>query len=112
LTEEGIVIALMWNLSTAIRRYLRTFMPSNIAIDLLRTRRGLKWAVPAALVLLPAYLFPAVLAASAVEHGGPGWLNVLVLLFAWNAMKFAWMGVLSLPIMLRRRVASTRTSRL
>ena len=35
---------------------------------------------------------------------GLGWLNVLVFLFFWNAMKFAWMAVLSLPLMLGRVV--------
>jgi len=43
----------MWNLSAAIRGYMRFYMPTNIAIDLLRTRRGLKWAVPVALVAVP-----------------------------------------------------------
>ncbi len=89
------MLTLMWNLSAAIRGYLRFYMPTNIAIDLLRTRRGLKWAVPAALVAVPAYLFAMSLCATVVERGGPGWLNVLVLLFAWNAMKFAALGVVT-----------------
>jgi hypothetical protein len=40
--------------------------------------------------------------------GGLGYLNLLVLLFAWNAMKCAWMAVLSpLPWLsgIRRRAA-------
>ena len=95
------MIALMWNVSVAIRRYLRMYMPTSIAIDLLRTRRGLKWAVPAALVAVPAYLFAAAMASSAVDRGGPEWLNILVLLCAWNAMKFAASGALT-PIRLLR----------
>jgi hypothetical protein len=31
------MIALVWSLSVAIRRYLCSYMPTNIAIDLLRT---------------------------------------------------------------------------
>lgn len=96
------MIALMWNASTAIRLYLRTYMPTNIAIDLLRTRRGLKWAAPVAVLAVPAYLIPAAMVSSAVSHGAPGWLNVLVLLFAWNAMKFAVMGVLTPWLLLRQ----------
>jgi hypothetical protein len=89
------MIALILTMSVAIRRYLRTYMPSNIAIDLLRSRRGLKWAVPVAGRAVPAYLFAAALAASAVDRGGPGWLSVLVILFFWNAAKFAWLIVLT-----------------
>ena len=89
------MIALMWNVSTAIRGYLRYYMPTNIVLDLIRGRRGLKWGVPVALVLAPAYLYAASVAATVVNQGGPGWLNVLVLLFAWNAMKFAAMGAWS-----------------
>jgi len=95
------MIALMWNVSVAIRRHLRMYMPTNIAIDLLRTGRGVKWAVPTALFAMPAYLFAAAMASSAVDHGGPGWLNILVLLCAWNAMKFAASGALT-PIRLLR----------
>ena len=82
------MIALMWNLSVAIRRYLRVYMPTNVAIDLLHSRGGLKWAMPAAPVFVLAYLYAASFATSLIAHGGPGWLNVLVLLFIWNAMKF------------------------
>jgi hypothetical protein len=89
------MLTLMWNLSAAIRGILRFYMPTNIAIDLLRTPRGLKWAVPVALVAVPAYLFAMSICATRVADGGPGWLNVLVILFFWNAMKFAWMAVLS-----------------
>ena len=32
-------------------------------------------------------------------------LNVLVFLCFWNAMKFAWMAVLSVPLMLGRALA-------
>jgi hypothetical protein len=45
-----------------------------------------------------------------IDSGGPGYLNVLVMLFAWNALKFALMGVVSLPMLLWRSVASGRTS--
>ena len=42
------MLALLWNLSAAIRGYLRFYMPTNRALDWLRTPRGLKWAVPVA----------------------------------------------------------------
>jgi len=100
------MIALMWNVSVAIRRYLRMYMPTSIAIDLLRSRSGLKWAVPAALAAVPAYLFAAAMASYAVDRGGPGWLHAVVILLLWNAMKLAVMAVWSMPLLVRaRRIA-------
>lgn len=101
------MLTLMCNLSAAIHGYLRFYMPTNIGIDLLRTPRGLKWAVPVALVAVPVYLFATSLCATIVERDGPGWLNVLVILFFWNAMKFAWVAATS-PL---RWVAAAATGR-
>lgn len=94
------MIALMWNVSTALRGYLRYYMPTNILLDLIRTRRGLRWGIPATIALVPAYLYAASITTTLIERGGPGWLNVLVLLFIWNAMKFGWMGLL-IPVLMR-----------
>lgn len=104
------MLTLMWHLSTAIRGYLRFYMPSNIALDLLRTRRGLKWAIPVALVAVPVYLFAMSLCATVVADGGPGWLNLLVILLFWNAMKFAWMTILSPLLLVKVHGASFRRS--
>ncbi len=89
------MLTLFWNLSAALNGYMRFYMPTNIAIDLLRTPRGLKWAVSVALVATPAYLFATSVFATIVERGGPGYLNVLVFLFAWNALKFAALAVVT-----------------
>lgn len=37
---------LLWTASVHTRYYLRRYMPTNIALDAIRTRRGLKWGVP------------------------------------------------------------------
>ncbi len=95
------MFSLFWNLSAALNGYMRFYMPTNRTVDWLRTPRGLKWAVPVALVATPSYLFAMSVCVTLVERGGPGYLNVLVLLFAFNAMKFAVMGVLSLPMLFR-----------
>ena len=55
----------------AIHGYLRFYMPTNRAVDRLRTPRGLKWAIPVALVATPAYLFAMSVCATIVERGGP-----------------------------------------
>ena len=104
------MLALLWNLSAAIRGYLRFYMPTNRALDWLRTPRGLKWAVPVALMAVPAYLAVIAIVAQFALLPGLGWLNVLVLLCFWNAAKFASMATLSLPMLMKRFVASARTS--
>lgn len=103
-TKEILMLTALWNLSAAIRGYLRFYMPSNRAVDWLRSPRGLKWAIPVALVVTPAYLGLTALAIQGAARPGLGWLNVLVFLFFWNAAKFAWMAVLSLPMMLVRAI--------
>ena len=92
-------------LAAAIHRILYSCMPTNILVRHLRTRPGLSRAFPAALVLVPAYLFAASLAAVLIEHGEPGWLNLVVLTCVWNAVKFAWLGVLNpIKLLAMRRV--------
>jgi hypothetical protein len=85
----------LWTLSTTLRGYSRACLPSNRAVDWLRAPPGLTWALPVALTAAPAYLYAASVCASAVNRGGPGYLNALVLLFFWNAVKFAVMGALT-----------------
>lgn len=109
------MLALLWNISAAIRGYLRFYMPTNRALDWLRTPQGLRWAVPAAVVLVPAYLFAMSVAAVIGAQPGLGWLNILVILYCWNALKFAWAAVLaplaSLRMMLARRTEAASTDR-
>ncbi|MGL5823280.1 MAG: hypothetical protein ACRCYU_00220 [Nocardioides sp.] len=94
------MLTALWNLSAAIRGYLRFYMPTNRAIDWLRTPRGLKWAIPVALIAAPAYLGLTALAIQAAARPGLGWLNLLVFIAFWNAAKFAWAGAIGLPFFL------------
>ncbi|GAA2071030.1 hypothetical protein GCM10009821_05690 [Aeromicrobium halocynthiae] len=88
------MIRLLWAASVRTRDYLRFSMPTNIALDAIRSRRGLKWGVPVMLLAVP-YLYAASICTSILADGGPGWLNLLVLLFIYNAMKFTFMGPVS-----------------
>lgn len=99
------MLTLCWILSAAIYGFLQRHMPTNRAIAWLRTPRGLNWAIPVALLATPSYLFAMILAAAIIDTGGPGWVHLLVLWAFWNAMKFAWMALLSLPRMLDRAIA-------
>lgn len=94
------MIRLLWAFRAHTRYYLRRYMPTNIALDAIRTRRGLKWGIPAMLLAVP-YFLAATYCITLIEDGGPGWLNLLVLLFCWNALKFLIMGPVSVVLLVR-----------
>lgn len=94
---------LIWALSVRARYFLRRYMPNNILLDAIRTRRGLRWGVPAMLLAIP-YLYAASICVQLIEDGGPGWLHLLVLLFIYDAMKFTIMGPVGLLLLLRAKL--------
>ena len=96
------MIRQLWTLSVHTRAFLRRYMPTNILLDAIRTRRGLKWGVPAMLLAAP-YLLAASTFTTLIADGGPGWLNLLVLHCLWNTMKFIIMGPISLILLARMR---------
>jgi hypothetical protein len=57
--KETPMIRLLLGASIAIHDVLRRYMPTNVIRDLVRTRRGLKWGVPAMLLAAP-YVFSQV----------------------------------------------------
>ena len=89
-------------ITSFIYSLLQRYAPSNIVLRWVRSRRGLKWGVPAMLLTLP-YLGLALWCSSLAAGGGPAWLNLLVLLSLWNAMKFIAFGPISLIILYRVR---------
>lgn len=97
------MIRLLWAVSTHARYFLRRYMPTNILLDAIRTRRGLKWGVPAMLLAAP-YLLLANYFVGVIEGGGPGWLNLIVLVTLWNTLKFIWIGPISLILLIRVRI--------
>ena len=44
---------LIWIGSVYTSYFLRRYMPTNILLDMIRTRPGLKWGVPGMLLSLP-----------------------------------------------------------
>ena len=88
-----------YRLCSAVAFYLRAYAPTNIALDYLRSRRGLKWALPASLILAPAYWGAGYAVTTLIENGGPGWLNLVSALCAWNGIKFAMLGLWT-PVLL------------
>lgn len=105
------MFAMIGMLSIRLRSFLRRYAPTNILIGAIFTRRGLKWGMLAMLLAGP-YLLAAVLCVGWIERGGPGWLNLLVLLFLWNAIKFVVVGPVSLLWLARVGVGEARVRRL
>ena len=73
------MFALAVQLATTIRAVL-AHAPSNRLAARLRTRGGLGSALTA-MTAGGAYLFAAATCTMLLDRGGPGWLNILVLLF-------------------------------
>ncbi|WP_315334786.1 sulfate permease [Propionibacterium acidifaciens] len=102
---------LLWIASIHIRAFMRRYMPSNIILDLVRTRRGLKWG-PVAMLLAAPYGAIAYWLAAWIEAGGPEWLYLLVLVCLWSALKMIWIGPLSLVALLAVRIEEARNRHL
>ena len=90
----------IWILSIYVRALMRRFMTSNVLFERIRSRRGLKWGVPA-MLLAVTYLAIAVWCSGAIDHGAPGWLNIVITVCLWNMMKFLVMGPVSLVLLFR-----------
>ncbi len=97
------MIRLLWTASVETRYFLRRYMPSNIVLDLIRTRQGLKWGVPAMLLAVP-YLMVAYWCTTVIENGGPGWVHLIVLVCIWNAFKMILIGPVSVALLVGARV--------
>ncbi|WIM26712.1 sulfate permease [Microbacterium sp. zg-Y625] len=82
-------------------------MPTNILIRATHTRRGLKWGLPA-MLLAVVYIVIAAALARWVAGGAPGWINLLVLLSLWNALKFAVNGPITVVRLARVRAYERR----
>lgn len=87
--------------------FVQRSMPTNILIRATHTRRGLKWGVPA-MVLAVFYVVIAAALAQWVEGGAPGWINLLVLLCLWNALKFVVNGPITVVRVVRVRTLEER----
>jgi len=103
------MFALIVQLAASLRAVL-AHAPSNRLASRLRARGGLGSAL-AAIAAGAAYLYAAATCTMLLDRGGPGWLNVLVLLFIWNAFKLALAGPAILAAGARQRMARRRSPR-
>lgn len=51
------------------------------------------------MLLAAPYLLAASICTNLIAEGGPGWFNLLVILFVWNALKFLIIGPASLVLL-------------
>ncbi len=106
-----LMFRLIWIASIDTRDFLHRYMPTNIVLGKLRTRRGLKWGVPAMLMAIP-YLAVANILTILIGRGAPGWFHLLVLLCIWNAFKFLVMGPVSVVLLVRARTSERHDRRM
>lgn len=99
----------IWIASLYFRAFMRRFMPTNIALDKLRTRRGLIWGVPA-MLLSVVYFYLAALMSVLVDGGASKWIYLAMLVCIWNAFKFLFFGPVSLLRLIRLRSFERRTA--
>lgn len=100
---------IIWVISIHLRNFMRRFMPTNILLDAIRTRRGLKWGVPAMLLAIP-YLVAASICTALIDGGASRWLYVVALVCIWNALKFIAIGPICVGLLVQTWVAEYRDS--
>ena len=79
------------------------FAPSNIVIRRVHTRTGIKWGPLVGLAGVVVYGLLMVVTGTIIRDGGPGWVNLLVLVGFWNTCRFAVLIPVSVVRLLRVR---------
>lgn len=74
-------------------RFLQMYAPTNLLVRRVRMAEP-RFRTAAGLLTAAAVLLIAMHAvAEAVAAGAPGWLNLVVLVLAWDAIKVSWLAV-------------------
>lgn len=92
----------IWIASIHIRSFMRRYMPTNILLDRVRTRRGLKWGL-ALMLLAPIYFYIGSIFTTVAKQDNQGGLYLLALIAIWNAFKMLWIGPVTLVFLVRAR---------
>lgn len=78
----------------ALHRFLQVYAPSNVLARHVHARQP-SWPTAAGLVGVAGLLLVAMHAvAAAPARGAPGWLNLVVLILAWDAIKVCWLALI------------------
>ncbi len=97
------IFAASWALSAHLYGFSQRFAPSNIVIRRVHTRTAVKWGPLVGLAGVVAYGLLLVVTGTIVRDGGPGWVNLFVLVGFWNTLRFAVLIPVSLVRLLRVR---------
>ena len=79
-------VALLW-------RNLQIYAPSNMLIRRVRSTPQRARTVPTLLALAAALLVAMHIVSEAVGCGAARWLNLVVLILGWGAIKVGWVGI-------------------
>lgn len=110
------ILALSIRLAARVQDVLSTYAPSNVRIRHLRSPGGRRWMLSVSSVLAAGYLAATAGLTSHVDSGASGWLNLVTLVCAWNAIRFAWLAFASVAGVMTRsaqrllRLARTRSA--
>lgn len=83
------IFAASWAISARLHGLVQRFAPSNIVIRRVHTRTGIKWGPLVGLAGVVVYGVLMVVTGTVVRDGGPGWVNLIVLVGFWNTLRFA-----------------------
>jgi hypothetical protein len=97
------IFAASWAVSTRLHNLFRRFAPSNILIRRTQTRTGIKWGPLVGVAAAVLYGLLMLATATVLRKGGPGWVDLIVLLAFWNTVKFTCLIPVSLVRLLRAR---------
>ncbi|MGO1316272.1 MAG: sulfate permease [Cellulomonadaceae bacterium] len=91
-----------WIVGTT-QRLLWRYAPTNWIVAFVRTRRGHKWGVPIAVLLVPAYTWVCLRVGEWFEESDSVWLALLTGLMFWNAVKLTGLAIASIGLLVRAR---------
>lgn len=86
-------------LVAAVHRVLQLYAPSNVLASRVRRERPRLGTVLRLVAMAAGLVVGAHLLATWAATGGPGWLNLVVLIAIWDAMKLT---LLAIAVVLRR----------
>jgi hypothetical protein len=74
-------------------RLIQAIAPSNLLVRSVRSARPDGRVAAALLGLAAVLLLTMHVVANVISAGAPGWLNFVVLVLAWDAIKVGWLAV-------------------
>ncbi len=97
------IFAASWALSSRLYGLAQRFCPSNIILRRVHTRTGIKWGPLAGLAGIVVYGLLMLACSTIVRDGGPGWVNLFLIVGFWNTCRFTFLIPTSVVRLLRVR---------